>query len=288
MAAPRDIVDQVVSVLEQAAEANRNARPRRGNIVEITKDLGDEVMVTADLHGNRLNFDWLLKLADLDRHPRRHLIMQEVCHGGPTYPASTGCMSHLLLEDVADLKVRYADRFHFIMGNHELAELTDYPITKANRMLNLIFRCGTEEMYGQEADRVRNAHLEFVKTCPLAARIDHGVFVCHSAPEKVLEEGFDVEVFHRPLSRQDMEAGGPVFRLVWGRDFGEENAAAFARLVDASVLIHGHEPCCGGFHVPNRYQIILDCCGPRIGYITLPTGTSWTLDQLIPLLRETA
>jgi hypothetical protein len=56
------------------------------------------------------------RLADLDRNPRRHLIMQEVCHGGPTYPDG-GCKSHRMLEDVARLKVRYPERFHFLLSN---------------------------------------------------------------------------------------------------------------------------------------------------------------------------
>ena len=49
-------------------------------------------------------------------------------------------MSHTLLEDVAQLKVDYGDRFHFILANHELSELTDFPIMKSGRMLNLLFR----------------------------------------------------------------------------------------------------------------------------------------------------
>jgi hypothetical protein len=287
MPVSRETADRVVSVLELAAEANRTVSARQGNLIEVTRGVADDVMITADLHGDRLNFERLLKLADLDHHPRRHLVMQEVCHGGPSYPASGGCMSHLLLEDVADLCVRYKERFHFLLGNHEVAELTDFPITKSSRMLNLTFRCGTQEFYGREAERVRHAQLDFLESCPLAARVDEGVFVSHSVPENVVEQGFAADVFERRLKPEDLAPGGAVFRLVWGRDFRENNAAEFARLVDASVLINGHEPCEGGYYVPNRYQIILDCCGPRIGYLTLPTGRRWTLDQVVPLIRET-
>jgi len=286
MAASHEVVEQTTSVLQRATEANRSARLRRGNVIVVTEQDADDVMVTADLHGNRLNFERILDLADLDNHPRRHLVMQEVCHGGPTYPATTGCMSHLLLEDVADLTCRYPDRFHFILGNHELAELSDFPITKASRMLNLMFRCGLQEMYGQGADRVRKAHLDYLRSCPLAVRMDNGVFICHSAPEHVLDQGFDTSVLQRPMTDADLAPHGPAFRLVWGRDFGEDNAAAFARLVHASVLIHGHEPCSSGVWVPNRYQIILDCCGDRAAYVVLPTGGQLTHVQVAQRVQE--
>src|SRR5687768_16569696 len=103
MTATPEIVERVVSTYREAARLNRETPGRRGNVVVLDGDLADDVMVTADLHGNRLNFTRLLKVADLEQRPRRHLVMQEVCHGGPTYPGG-GCMSHIMLEDIARLK----------------------------------------------------------------------------------------------------------------------------------------------------------------------------------------
>ena len=285
MVASAEIVAQTIRTYEQAAEANRDTGNRRGNVIEVGSQDATDVMITADLHGNRLNFDRLVEIADLDVQHRRQLVMQEVCHGGPLYPSGSGCMSHLLLEDIARLKVEYQDRFHFLLSNHEWAELTDFPITKSSRMLNLTFRCGMQEMYGQSTESVRVASLKFIESCPLAVRIDQRVFICHSAPENVDGVGFDVEVFERPLTKEDLAAQGPVFRLIWGRDFRPENAAAFARLVGADVLIHGHEPCPCGFESPNEWQIILDCCGAHAGYAILPTGRSHSLEKIIAAVR---
>ncbi len=149
MPATLDFATEVIDICRQAAEANRDCAARRGNVVCLTPDNADDLMIVADLHGNRLNFEKLLGIADLDGHPRRHLIMQEVCHGGPEYPGGDGgCMSHLLLEDCIRLKTEYPERFHFLLSNHELAELGDFPICKSRRMLNLQFRCGINEMYG--------------------------------------------------------------------------------------------------------------------------------------------
>ena len=243
MVASLEFIESTLATLEKAAAANLNTPGRQGNIVVITPDMADDVMITADLHGHRRNFNRIKKIADLDNHPRRHLIMQEVCHGGPTYPSNGGCMSHGMLEDVAKLKEKYPDRLHFILSNHELAELTEYPILKVGKMLNLMFRLGISEMYGAASEKVREGYLKFISSCPLGVRLPGEIFVCHSAPEKCDAKGFDTTVFDRELGGSDLREGSDVFQMVWGRDYRPENAAAFARLIEAKVLIHGHTPC---------------------------------------------
>lgn len=285
MVAPRERIDAVIAVLREAAEANRRDSSRQGNVVQLDESNADDVLIAADLHGNRVNFDQLVRRSDLDNQPRRHLVMQEVCHGGPTYPEAGGCMSHLLLEDVAALKIAYPDRFHFILSNHELAELTDFPIMKASRMLNLVFRSGMQELYGDSTEQVRQAYLNFLRTCPLAVRLASRVFICHSAPEHLISEPFDVSLFERPLAPLDFEPRGSVFRLVWGRDFSAENAEIFADLVDADVLIHGHEPSPEGFQVPNARQIILDCCGQQACYLIAPASGAITQAELVERIQ---
>jgi len=286
MSASLEIAEKVIAELQAATAASRGSKFRRGNLIELDAEAGDDVLIAADLHGNRLNFDRLLRLADLDNHPRRHLVMQEVCHGGPVYPGGSGCMSHLMLEDVARLKAKFADRFHFLLSNHELAELTEFPITKGSRMLNLSFRCGMHQLYGCETDRIRAAYGEFLVSCPLGVRLASGVAVTHSAPERVDQDGFDSGVFQRPLTPEDLAPHGPVFDLVWGRDFREENAEAFAAMLNSSVLVHGHEPCTEGFQVPNSYQVILDCCGRRASYLLLPLSGRLTQGQVVSRLRS--
>lgn len=271
MVATIEYIEQTIASYEAATQANYDTPGREGNVVVITSEMAEDVMVTADLHGNRRNFNAIKKLAALDANPRRHLIMQEVCHGGPTYPQSGGCMSHAMLEDVARLKAAYPERVHFILSNHELAEATDYPILKSNKMLNLMFRLGMQEAYGPAIDKIKAALVPFIRSCPLGVMIAGGVFVCHSLPEKCDVRGFDASVFHRELTPLDYKEQQGVFQVVWGRDFRQENAEAFAKLVKANVLIHGHEPCPAGFQVPNTVQIILDCCTDKGTYLLIPT-----------------
>ena len=286
MVASPEVIAQVIRSYREAATANRLTAARRGNLIVLSPDLADDVMITADLHGQRLNFNKLCRIADLAAHPRRHLVMQEVCHGGPRYPTGWGCMSHLMLEDVARLKSEFPERFHFLLSNHELAELSDHPIAKAGRLLNLQFRAGLQEMYGLEWPQIRAAFVEFLATCPLAVRLTNGVFVCHGSPTAVDRKGFDTSVLQRPLTTADYRAGSSVFQLVWGRDFRPENAVAFAKLVEAQVLVHGHEPCSHGSRAPNGQQIILDCTGPNACYLIVPVGEQLTHTQLLQRVQR--
>lgn len=271
----------------RATEANRACGARRGNVVELAADVADDVMVVADLHGNRLNFNKLVAIAALDEQPRRHLVLQEVCHGGPQYPGSTGgCMSHLLLEDCIRLKAEYPERFHFLLSNHELAELGDFPICKGRRMLNVQFRAGINELYGPAGEEVRLAYLDFLAACPLAVRVGPSVFISHSSPDGCDHEPFDVSIFERPLSPADYKSGSPAFKLVWGRDFRAANADAFARAVGAEVLVHGHEPCEAGFSAPNKRQVIIDGCCHHATYMLLPVGPRLTQADVVASIRS--
>jgi hypothetical protein len=270
MPAAADVVQNVVRLYHDAAEANHRTAARQGNVVQLPPTTGGDVLITADLHGNWLNYDRILELASLEKHPQRHLVLQEVCHGGPTYPIEGGCMSHLLVEEVARLKLQFPERVHFLLSNHELAEATDYCVAKAGRLLNMHFRSGLREMYGGAADEIHNALKTFLLSCPLALRIGSDVLVSHSLPAKVDRCPFYPGVLDHPWTCDDLSPDGAVFRLVWGRDFRRENAQAFAELVKAKVLIHGHEPCPIGYQVPNDLQVIIDGSGPDARYLLLP------------------
>jgi hypothetical protein len=286
MVASIPYIEKVIASFVQATAANCNTPTRKGNVVVITPADAEDVMVTGDLHGHRPNFNAIKKIADLEHHSRRHLILQEVCHGGPTYPSNGGCMSHTLLEDVARLKCQFPQQVHFILSNHELAEVTDYPIHKAQKMLNLLFRYGLQEVYGPAAGKVREALSSFIRSCPLAVRLPGEVFVCHSVPEQLETRAFDTSVLERQLDWADLEEHSSVFNLVWGRDYRRENADRFARLVAARVLIHGHEPCPEGYKVPNDIQIILDCCNRPATYLILPTNEVLAHSQIVERIQQ--
>ncbi|MGA2258678.1 MAG: hypothetical protein ABSG53_28765, partial [Thermoguttaceae bacterium] len=76
------------------------------------------------------------------------------------------------------------------------------------------------------------------------------------------------------------------FQMAWGRDYRPENARAFAELMEARVLIHGHEPCLEGFAVPNPHQVILDCCGDKACYVVLSTDREWTQTDVVERIQR--
>lgn len=285
MVASIEYIEQIIATFQAAAQANIATPGREGNTILLEPNLAAEVMVTGDLHGHRQNFHAIRKVAALDQNPRRHLVLQEVCHGGGSYP-NGGCMSHLILEEVAKLKVQFPDRVHFILGNHELAEMTDYPIRKYKQLLNLVFRLGLQQMYGPATEKVRQAYCEFIQSSPLAVRLPGGAFISHSVPENVDRQQFDTSIFSRKIDRSEYFDRTGVFELVWGRDYRAENADAFARLVGANLLINGHEPCPDGYSTPNPTQVILDCCGQRACFVILTTDRTWTQAEVVERIQR--
>ena len=105
MAVSIEFLHELVDRFEAAAKANRTTNGRRGSVVHLSEENADSVVLAGDLHGNRENYNKILKAARLDKFPKRHLVLQEVVHGGGQYP-NGGCMSHMLLEDVAKLELQ--------------------------------------------------------------------------------------------------------------------------------------------------------------------------------------
>jgi hypothetical protein len=113
------------------------------------------------------------------------------------------------------------------------------------------------------------------------------VLVTHSLPEGVDTRSFDKSIFSREIDPVEYYERSAIFELVWGRDYRQENAQAFAQLMGAKVLINGHEPCAEGFSTPNDYQIILDCCADRACYVILPMEREkWTQAEIVKRIQK--
>jgi len=274
-------IEETIASLELAAQLCRKTPGRFGSITELPAQPGADVLVGGDLHGNCGNFGELCRRAALDQNPTRHIVLQEICHGGPAYSDAGECMSHQLLEGVARLKVRFPERVHLLMGNHELAELADLPIHKNRRMLNLAFRQGLYVRYGSASPRVHRACLEFLATWPLACRTADGIFISHSIPEQCDRCPFDGGKLEAWLDLNEVGRQSAIFDLVWGRDYRQANADAFAQQVGARLLVNGHEPCPSGYYVPNTRQLILDCCGVQSACLLWPLDQALSQEQLI-------
>src|SRR5262245_17386473 len=103
---------RLLRTLNQATRFFRSTPGRRGRLVRLTD--AAEVFVAGDLHGHVENFRSILQKAELAKHPRRHLVLQELIHGPYRYPTG-GDKSHQLLDLLAALKCQYPERVHMLL-----------------------------------------------------------------------------------------------------------------------------------------------------------------------------
>jgi len=262
-----------------------------------------DVCVAGDLHGNVDNFSRFLKVADLGKHPGRHLVLQEVIHGKFRYPPplfSTplpdgergwgegrggGDKSHQLLDLIAALKCQYLGRVHFLPGNHELSQWTNRRIGKGDEDLNDLFRLGVETAYKDHAAAICEAYMQMIAASPLVVRTPNRVYLSHTLPAAQRLEAFDPAVLERnEFGQEDLVLGGTVHSLLWGRTTSEEHVAAFLKKVDADWLITGHVPQERGFAVANSRQLILDAQGSPACYCLFPCDRALSLKDLTAMV----
>jgi hypothetical protein len=275
--------DRLLNTLHQAVRAFRQTPGRRGRLVRLPA--GAEVLVAGDMHGSVENFRLLLGRAGLAAHPQRHLVLQEVVHGPFRYPQG-GDKSHQLLDVVAALKCQFPERVHFLLGNHELAQWRGHRIAKGLENQNDLFVRGVENAYAGAAAQILEAYNELFAVADLAIVTANRIWLSHSLPSSRHLPTFDPAALERdePLP-EDLELGGAVHTLVWGRDVSETNAAAFLARVDADLLITGHIPCEEGYATPNSHQLILDAMAYPACYCLFPTDRPLTLAELAAGVR---
>lgn len=275
--------NRLLNTIFRATDLFSNDRGRIGHLLNVTEF--QDILIAGDLHGNLGNFQAILKLADLDNHPARMLVLQEVIHGEFTYPTG-GDKSHQLLDLIAALKCKYAQRIQLIPGNHEFAQVTDRLIQKHNRDLNEDFVLGVRMAYGEHAEEICAAYEKFIRALPLAIRSENRVFLSHSLPSGRRFDEFNVEVIQQDqLDDEEYVPGGSVFALVWGRDTSQVNVEHYLETVDADWLISGHIVCEDGYAVPNDRQIILDSMASPAACCLFPCAEPITQAELIECIQ---
>ena len=274
--------DKVLTTVRRATALFRCTPGRAGGVITLHADAAEDVLVVGDLHGNMPAFRQLLEAAALPKHPRRHLVLQELIHGNRLYPHDGGDKSHQLVDVVCALKCQYPDRVHLILGNHELSELTGRSIGKNGVPLNALFRQGIDTAYGARGGEVYAVYLELFAALPLIVRTPNRVFLCHTIPDGYELDGLDLNV----LTLDDwppeaMKRHGTVYALTWGRDTTPETLDRFAGMVDADLFVTGHQPCDEGFRQANPRQIIIDGTDPYPAYCLFPAGSAVTVGSLL-------
>jgi len=276
--------DRMLTFLRQAVVLSRATPGRRGRIVE---PVGcTEILVAGDLHGHVGHFQGLLKAADLGQNPGRHLILQELIHGTYRYPAG-GDKSHQLVDLFAALKAQFPRQVHYLPGNHELAQWTGRKVLKADADLNAAFEQGATAAYGPEyGPEVYQTYLDLFKALPVAVRTPNRVLVSHSLPSARQMTLFDPSRLRAAeYTDADLQPGGSVHGVLWGRDVSPANVAEYLRRMDADFLVSGHIASDTGYSVPNDMQVIVDCAESPAGYALVPADRPLTHEEFVGCVR---
>ncbi len=257
--------DCVVQTLEDAARASREASCRKGSL-DVVHAPG-KLIATGDLHDNPTALAKLIQVAGLsedapadpDQGPV-HITLHEIIHSDRLINGMD--FSYRALVRVADLKRRFPERVHVLLGNHELSQVVGAGIVKDGIKVVEAFNAGVEYVFGSETQRVNDAINTFVRAMPLGLRCvtPHGDILCaHSVPAPAMMGRFDPAVLSRELEDADYEPRkGAAHLMVWGRQYDAEQLEDLVERWGVSMFILGHEKAENGVKFVPPCAIILN------------------------------
>jgi hypothetical protein len=181
-----------------------------------------------------------MSFADLANNPDRHVVLQEIIHGGPE-DSRGGCLSYQLLFKAVRYKLSFPDRVHIIMGNHDTAFIQDSEVVKNGKEMNRSIRAALDGQFKQDSEEIKKAIKHFLFSQPLAVRCENRIWLSHSLPSDRFAEQFDREILNRPLRNSDTVRPGSVYLLTWGRRHSQQLLDRMAGLFDVDIFILGHQ-----------------------------------------------
>jgi predicted phosphodiesterase len=268
----------VVDLLNSGAEANRKDKFRQGNVVHLPTDA--RLIVTGDIHGHRRNFERAVAFADLAKNPDRHIILQEIIHGGPE-DAEGGCLSYRLLFDVVRYKLSFPDRVHLIMGNHDTAFISKSKVMKDGKEMNRSLSLALDREFQEAANDVKQAIRQFLLSQPLAVRCENRMWVSHSLPSDHYVDKFDRQVLGRQLKVEDCEKPGSAYLLTWGRNHSQTLLDKVAEFFDVDIFILGHQPQQKGWSRAGDNLLIIASDHIHGCLLSIDIAKDYTIEQLI-------
>lgn len=276
--------DDVIEGFEAAGEENRLSPLRQEQLVTLPAE--GEVWMTGDLHDHRTNFSKLLRFADLSNNPQRHLVLHELIHGDH-YDENGAEESWKMLYEAAELKNQFSSQVHFLLANHDLAQIHGEGIMKAGLSVCEAFTAGVKRDFPDRSEAVTFAISEFLLSLPLGIKCPNGLFFCHSLPTDSQIDAFDYSVFDRPLSGTDYQRRtGPVYQLVWGRNMSDATAAKFAEHMGANIVVTGHQPQESGYLVNGEHHLILASDHNQGVFLPLNLNETYDMTSLVQHLQR--
>ena len=268
--------ESVINALNAGAAANRSASCRRGSIDEINAP--GKLIATGDLHDNPVNFSKLVKQAgmtlnepgvsdgdvgsSLTNPDVAHLTLHEIIHSDRLVNGMN--MSYRALARVADLKARYPEHVHTLLGNHELAQLMNAGVLKDGVRCVDVYNDAVEFVFGDDAPAVKAASDDFIKSMPIALEVHtpRGTILCaHSVPPAAAMARFDANILKRDLHDDDYQPRtGSAYLMTWGRGYDAEGLEDLVERWGVYLFLVGHEKAEDGvkFVPPNAIILASD------------------------------
>lgn len=268
----------IIELLNKGAEANGADKFRCGNLIGLPGK--GTLVVTGDIHGHRRNFERIVAFADLPNHPDRHVVLQEIIHGGPEDPEG-GCLSYRLLFDIVRYKLSFPDRIHIIIGNHDTTFINDAAVMKNGKEMHQAMCSALEREFRGAAEDVKLAIRQFLLSQPLAVRCDNRIWLSHSLPSNRFADKFDPALLNRRLQINDYEKPGSAYLLTWGRRHSQTLLDRMATLFDVDVFILGHQPQQQGWCKAGKNLIIIASDHNHGCLLPIDLAKSYTVEELI-------
>lgn len=276
--------DTVMETFSCATEENQVSPLRQGQVVELPAE-GD-VWLAGDIHDHRRNFDKFVRAADLASNPQRHIVMQELIHGDHYDPEGAED-SWQILHAAANLKCEFPHQVHFLMANHDLAQIHGEGIMKAGVSVCEAFNKGVKRDFKEHRGPVQAVITEFLLSLPLAIKCPNGLFFCHSLPQDDQVATFDYGVFDRPITGDDLKRRtGCVYQLIWGRKTSSDGAETFAERVGANILVTGHQPQDTGYTTNGGHHLIIASEHNQGVFLPVDLTAEYDMDKTVAGLRK--
>jgi hypothetical protein len=277
--------DQVIETFGAAGDENKLSPLRKAQVVTLPDE--GEVWMSGDIHDHRTNFSKFIKAADLGNNPRRHIVLHELIHGDH-YDADGAEDSWKILLEAAELKCDFPGQVHFLLANHDLAQIHGEGIMKAGLSVCEAFNAAIKRDFAEHSTLVTVAVTEFLLTLPLAIRCPNGLFFCHSLPNDEQIKTFDFTVFDRdPLLPEDYRRRtGPVYQLIWGRKVTPAGVAEFAEKMEAKIIVTGHQPQEMGYAVNGYKHLIIASDHNQGVFLPVDLSQRYDINTLVQRLKK--
>ena len=271
------LFDRLVTSLNTGTELNQKNPLRNGNMLSFPG--GGELIVAGDLHNHTRNFERIQTVADLAKHPHRHVILQEIVHGGPLGPAGEDRSLDMLLDAIAWAH-EYPGRVHFLLANHDLAQVQRQAIMKDGYDLTDRFNRYFRAKAGSDFAAAETAYRNFTFSMPLAAITLAGILLSHSLPGPRDLATFDNTILRRQLTEADFARNGSAYNLVWGRYQTQEVLSTLSRAWWSELFVCGHQAQDTGVGTLGDRMLIIDSSHNHGSFLHIDLARQYTLQDL--------